>query len=316
MTAPSGVDRERIFRTLTFWLRPAFVLRALTRFQRVAGFDRSIALASSALTAMIPLVIVIGAILPRADDSDAAKRIIDRYHLTGGGAEAVMNVLSPATGTSTDVSVIGTLLVVIAVLSFSRAMQRLFEQTWELPPLSVRNTFNALIWIVGLMSYVFVSGWIHGAVDHPRLGIGANLVMMPVSAVFLVWSGWVLSAHRITWTSLLPFAILGAALLAIYLTAAAVYMPHLFSSYATRYGVIGAVLAMISALFCVMVVVVAAAAMGREVFEELGRIRRGVRPADDEVRREWDALIAEARSRWRTLRDQIDRHRRKHTSSS
>src|SRR5205823_778456 len=37
------VDRERISRTLTFWLRPAFVLRVLSRFQRVAGFDRAIA---------------------------------------------------------------------------------------------------------------------------------------------------------------------------------------------------------------------------------------------------------------------------------
>jgi uncharacterized BrkB/YihY/UPF0761 family membrane protein len=309
MTATSGVDRERIFRTLTFWLRPAFVLRALKRFQRIAGFDRAIALASSALTALIPLGIIIGAILPHADGSDAAQRIIDRYHLSGGGAEAVTNVLAPATGTSTDVSVIGSLLLVVAVLSFSRGAQRLFEQTWELKPLSVRNTVNDLLWIAGLMLYLLVSGWIHGAIDHTRLGIAANLVVMPLSAVFLVWSGGVLSAHRIVWKDLVPFAILGAALLAIYLIGAAVYMPHLFSSYATRYGVIGAVFAMISALFCVMVVVVASAAVGREVFEELGRIRRGVRPPDDEVRREWDAVIDEARSRWRTLRNLIDRHR-------
>jgi uncharacterized BrkB/YihY/UPF0761 family membrane protein len=309
MTATSGVDRERIFRTLTFWLRPAFVLRALKRFQRIAGFDRAIALASSALTALIPLGIIIGAILPHPDGSDAAQRIIDRYHLSGGGAEAVKNVLAPATGTSTDISVIGSLLLVVAVLSFSRGAQRLFEQTWELKPLSVRNTVNDLLWIAGLMLYLLVSGWIHGAIDHTRLGIAANLVVMPLSAVFLVWSGGVLSAHRIVWKDLVPFAILGAALLAIYLIGAAVYMPHLFSSYATRYGVIGAVFAMISALFCVMVVVVASAAVGREVFEELGRIRRGVRPPDDEVRREWDAVIDEARSRWRTLRDLIDRHR-------
>ena len=48
-------DRERVLRTLTFWLRPAFVLRTLNRFQRIAGFDRAVALASSALTALIPL---------------------------------------------------------------------------------------------------------------------------------------------------------------------------------------------------------------------------------------------------------------------
>ena len=70
------------------------------------------------------------------------------------------------------------------------------------------------------------------------------------------------------------------------------YVPHLFSTYATRYGVIGAVFAMISAFFCVMVVVVGSAAAGREVHDELDRIRRGERPAEDEVRRQWDEVTA------------------------
>ena len=39
-------DRERVLRTLTFWLRPEFVLRVVNRFQKVAGFDRAVALAS------------------------------------------------------------------------------------------------------------------------------------------------------------------------------------------------------------------------------------------------------------------------------
>jgi hypothetical protein len=34
-------------RTLTFWLRPAFVLRVLNRFQLIAGFDRAMALAAA-----------------------------------------------------------------------------------------------------------------------------------------------------------------------------------------------------------------------------------------------------------------------------
>ncbi len=75
---------------------------------------------------------------------------------------------------------------------------------------------------------------------------------------------------------------------------------------------IGAVFAMISALFCVMVVTVGSAAAGREVHDELDRIRRGERPAEDEVRRQWDEITAQARSRWDTLRLQIEerRHRR------
>ena len=59
------VHRERVVRMLTFWLRPEFVLRVVNRFQKVAGFDRSIALASAALTATIPLLIVASALASR-----------------------------------------------------------------------------------------------------------------------------------------------------------------------------------------------------------------------------------------------------------
>ena len=162
-----------------------------------------------------------------------------------------------------------------------------------------------------LTAYLAISGWIRSIWDESRLEIGANIVLIPVSAVFLVWTGWILTAKRIERRSLLPFGVVGALLLAAYSTGAALYVPHLFESYATRYGVIGAVFAMISALFCAMVVIVASSALAREVHEELLRIREGKRPPDDEVRREWDALIAESRSRWATVREQIDRRRDK-----
>lgn len=130
-----------------------------------------------------------------------------------------------------------------------------------------------------------------------------------MSAIFLAWSGRVLSDGRIEWSRLKPFAIVGAALVASYLIGAGVYVPHLFSSYASL-GVIGAVLAMISALFALMVVLVVSAVIGREVSKELDRIGRGERPSDDEVKREWNAMIDQARSRWETLRERIDHIRR------
>jgi membrane protein len=306
------VDRERVVRTLTFWLRPEFVLRVINRFQKVAGFDRSIALASGALTAMIPLTILAGAVSSELGGKDAADRIIDRYGLTGGGAEAVRDVFSPPSATSTSLGVIGFLFLMVAVLSFARGVQRLFEQTWEIDSLSVRNTFNGLLWVGGLSVYLALSGFMHAALGRSRLELSAALLATPVSAVFLVWSGWILSAKRIARQQLVAFGILGSSLLALYSVGAAVYVPHLFNVYATRYGVIGVVFAMISALFSAMVIVVGSAAAGREVHDELDRIRRGQRPADDEVRRQWDAVSAEARSRWQTLRAQIQERRRRH----
>ena len=92
----------------------------------------------------------------------------------------------------------------VAALSFSRAVQRLFEQTWELSPLSVRNTFNGLLWIGGLTVYLIVSGVIHGELGYGRLELTAALLDAPVTAVFLVWSGRVLSARRIARQDLHP----------------------------------------------------------------------------------------------------------------
>ena len=160
-----------------------------------------------------------------------------------------------------------------------------------------------------MVLYIGVSWLIHDLIGVGKVQVLANLVTIPVSAAFLAWSGRVLSGRRIAWRSLAPFAIVGGALLALGLILAAIYLPHLFSVYATRYGVIGAVLAMISALFLLMVLIVSAAAVGREVSEELDRIRRGERPPDDEVGQQWDALIAEARSRWQIVRDRLGRIR-------
>ena len=308
--ASTDPSRVRLRRTLTFWLRPEFVLRVVNRFQKVAGFDRSIALASGALTAMIPLTIVASAVASQLGGRETADRLIDRYELTGGGAEAVRDIFAPPSGTSTSVGIVGVFFLLVAVLSFSRAVQRLFEQTWELSPLSVRNTFNGLVWIGGLALYLSVSGAIHGVVGRSRLELGAALLSVPVTAVFLIWSGRVLSAKRIARANLMAFGVLGSVVLGLYSIGATVYVPRLFNTYATRYGVIGAVFAMISALFCVMVVLVSTAAAGREVDDELSRIRRGERPAEDEVRRQWDQVTAQARSRWEMLRVSVNQRRR------
>jgi membrane protein len=303
------LNRERVMRTLTFWLRPEFVLRVIGRFQKVAGFDRSVALASSALTAVIPLTIVTSAFATHFGGKSTADRIITRYELTGGGAEAVKDMFAPASGTSTSLGIVGIFFALIAVLSFTRAMQRLFEQTWELKPLSVRNTVNGLIWAGGLMVYVFISGLIHGLVGDKSVDLAAALVDLPISVVFLAWTGWILTAKRVPWRALIPFALAGAIGIALYSIGARVYVPHLFSVYATRYGVIGAVFAMISAFFAFMVVLVATASAGREILDELERIRRGEKPAEDEVRRQWDEIVGEARSRWEVLRVRVDEYR-------
>src|SRR3954454_20400710 len=113
---PRRLDRERVLRTLTFWLRPEFVMRLANRFQKVVGFDRSMALTSSALTAVIPLAIVTSAFASQLGGKGTAERIIDRYGLTGEGAQAVQDIFSPS-GASTSLGLIGFVFFVVAILS-------------------------------------------------------------------------------------------------------------------------------------------------------------------------------------------------------
>ncbi|MEU6071622.1 MULTISPECIES: YhjD/YihY/BrkB family envelope integrity protein [Streptomyces] len=287
-------------------------MRVINRFQKIVGFDRSMALASSALTALIPLAIVLGVVFDNiAHGNDVANRIITRYHLTGGGAEAVTSLFTPAGETSSSVGVFGVVFLTISALSFARTSQRLFEQTWELKPLSVRNTRKGLWWILALGGYLAVSGWLYAVLPPGRLGLAAALCDVPVTAGFLLWSGRLLSANRIGWVDLFPFAVTASLLTGVYQVGATVYMPRLFNSYASRYGSVGAVFAMISGLFGAMLVIVGSSAIGREVRDELGRIRRGQRPSEREVRRQWDSVVALARSRWQSAREQIPHRRAK-----
>ncbi|MGW3267342.1 YhjD/YihY/BrkB family envelope integrity protein [Streptomyces sp. NPDC001056] len=278
----------------------------LSRFQRIAGFDRSMALASSALTALVPLAILAAAVLTSVGSYDIAQHLVSRYGLTGEGAAAVESLFAPEQEKA-DVSVVGVLFLAVSALSFTRALQRLFEQTWELRSLSVRNTRNGFGWLLSGACYMAASSLVHALPGGGRAHLVSVAAEVPVTAVFLVWSGVLLSARRVAWRDLIPFGITGAVATGLYSVGATLYLPHLFNTSAQRYGVVGAVFAMISALFAVMLCVVGASVVGREIRDELTRISHGERTPDDEVRRQWDAMVDQARSRWRTARGQVTR---------
>ncbi|MFF7635195.1 hypothetical protein ACFZB9_18870 [Kitasatospora sp. NPDC008050] len=293
---------------LTFWLRPAFALRVANRFQKMVGFDRSMALASSGLTALVPLAVLLASVLDRIGHGSVADRTVKRYGLTGGGAEAVRYLFSFPVSAEPGTSVLGVLFLLISALSFARAAQRLFETAWDLAPLSVRNTKNGLLWTLSLAFYLVVLGGLHASLGRGRLELVAAVCQLPVTALFLLWSGRLLSAKRIGRRDLTPFTVIAAGATSAYSVATTVYLPRLFSSYATRYGPIGVVFAMLTELFGVMFVLAGSCATGREVRDELDRIHRGLRPADDEVRRQWAELLHRMREGWQTAR--ADRFRR------
>ncbi len=189
-------------------------------------------------------------------------------------------------------------------------MQRLIERAWGLKPLSLRNSRNAAIWIPGLAVYGIVTGWVGTATGHGLL----HALLLAVDASRSASASWSgpggcsarAGSRRATCCRSRSSSPPASASTGSCRTSA---IPRLFNTYAARYGVIGATFAIISALFGAMFVVVVMTAIGREITEELDRLRRGERPPPDAVRREWDALIADLRERHEELRRQRDEWR-------
>ena len=289
------IDRERVLRTLTFWLRPDFVLRCLRRFQALEGFDRAVALASLAFTAIIPLGIVMSGVI---SDHDVGAQLVDRYGLEGKGATAVRDLFDRSDDLASGFSLFSAFLLLVTILSFSRALQRLFERAWDLEPLSLRNTKNGLMWVLGVVVYSTVTGFVRSAYDRGVMELLTVAALLALGLVFVVFTGITLSNRRLTRHQLMPAATLVVALGAIFAVGGDIYVPRLFNSYADRYGAVGAVFAMISWLFVLMIALVGAVAAGREVWAELEAIRRGDRPSHAQIEAEWASVrrrVAELR---------------------
>ena len=214
------------------------------------------AIAAQAFTALIPLLILVGALAP--DQDVVSDAVIGRFRLGGDASAAVRKVFEHPAGASTGV--LSVLLLVFSGVSLTRRLQRMYQQAWELPPnKGLRNSLNALLGLATLVIEIALlyfarslvrplpTGWILGA---PLTALGAVLLWTSIP--------WLLLDRRLRWTSLLPAGVLTAAGTAVYGVATTVYMPQLFETYSRRYGLFGVTLALVGWLLCISFIVVAA----------------------------------------------------------
>jgi membrane protein len=237
------------------------VLRAwLDRLVAVQFVDRSVALGSLAFTAIVPLLVISAAFLPGTDG--LASALIDRFHLSGSSAALVRSVFAQPDDVRQSVSWLSVLLLVVSSLSFTRALQRVYELAWELPVRGLRGTRAGLTWLGGvvLWSTVFaaVRQWLvdlGGPFDALVVLLGGNVALW-------LWSPYVLLAQRVDWRRLLPTALLTAGAMTAISVASVVYMPEAIDRSAGAYGPIGIAIALVSWLVGIGFALVVSAAVG------------------------------------------------------
>lgn len=224
--------------------------------------DRSVALGSLAFTAAIPLGLVVAAVLPGTDRDAFAEALIDRFHLSGDAARSVQQVFAPADDVKQSLSIVGAVLVVIAALSFTRALQRVFERAWGLPSLGYRATPAGVTWLGAMIVWITVFGSLRSWLEGQGGPLLALVVAITFGAVAALWSPFLLLSRRVPWRRLVPTALLTAVASLGLSIASAVYMPTAVEESADRYGTIGIAIALVSWLVTIGFAIVLCAAIG------------------------------------------------------
>jgi membrane protein len=236
-----------------------FGLRSLRRFVQIEGPQQATVLAAQAFTSLIPFLVVAAAIGP--GDDDLSDRIIERFSLDGSAARSVRALFNDAGEVESAVTWVGIVILVLSTLSFTRAMQRMFQRAYATKPGSVRDAWRGLAWLGGLAVWLAILSPLR---DELR-DVGGIVFAVAVSGVagFVLWL-WTptILLGTIEWRRLVPGAIVSAVLGAIASVASAIYVPILMTWSADRYGLIGIAFSMQSWLLVLGFVAVVGAVIG------------------------------------------------------
>ena len=262
----------------------SFVVACLVRFVQINGRDRILSLGGQAFTAVVPAIIVVASF--SSDPNALGDRLIERLGLTGSAADAVQELFAQPPGSTGAVTALGILILFFSFLSFIRALQRTYEAAWELPPAGLRGTLHGLS-SVALFVLLLVLIGLLGTLSR-SLPAG-QLITLPlkviVSALLWLQLQRMLLSRRVSRRQLRPGAVVAGLMQVVTSVYAATYLPHLVSTDADRYGVIGVTFALLTWLIVVAAGIVAIAVVSAEAGF---RQRQRLAAAEGQVLRQTD----------------------------
>jgi len=156
------------------------------------------------------------------------------------------------------VTVLGIALLLVSALSFTRALQRLYELAFGLPSLGLRNSQWGLLWLVVVCVETVARPWLLGGLSGTLELIGS----LALGIATWLATPYLLLGRRIAWKRLAPttlLSVLGMTAVGVW---SEIWLPHTISASAAQYGLIGIGFALLTWLVGVGVVLVLATTGG------------------------------------------------------
>lgn len=243
----------------------SFAGRCVRRFLLMSGIDRCIVLASQALTALIPLLILVTTLVPSGQENILANTVITKFGLSGDSAAAVEQLFKTPENASSSVNVFSALLLVFSGVSFTRRLQTMYLTAWERDKMGVRSSFFAALGLAALLAEFTLIYIIRTLV---RRLPGDWLWMLPLSAItgLVIWTSipYLLMHRQVHWRRLLAAGAISSAGIAVFGVATTIYMPPLIARYSNEFGLFGITIALLGWLLSASAVIVSSAAVGAE----------------------------------------------------
>lgn len=220
--------------------------------------DRGLAMSSKAFVVLLPLAILTGAIVQGQSLGDS---LVDRFDLTGSGAEAARTLFESPDAVRASISIFGVAILVFGSLSLARGLERIYLDAWELES-EGGSILRRLGWIASVVGFLSIAGPIRAYLDDIGVRLELAAVNVALGTAMWMWTPYLLLAQRIPARELLPTGLLTAVATTGLGIASLVYMPTVVSTNAERYGLIGVAFAIVSWLFAYACAIIAAIVIG------------------------------------------------------
>ena len=240
------------------------VRMALDDLLRVEFIDRMVVVAAQSLFAMVPLFVVIAAFSPEFVRDRVLTQVSDVMAIHGSALDAIESVMS-AEEIRTQTGLVGLVVVLLSATTYARALQRLYERTWQQPHiggmLGMRRSF---LWIVGCVAYLEVLTLVLAALSVlPGAGLWRLVGQVAAGTALWWWTQYVLLRGREPWRNLLPGALLTSVALAALTRLSEVFMPPYVAANVSQFGALGLVFAASTWLLVFGGILVVACVLGR-----------------------------------------------------
>jgi membrane protein len=252
----------------------------IERFISVGFVQSGVVLAAQAFMALFPLLIGIVALAPPRVGDAMADYMRDRMGMAGDPSEDVQHLVASRDDLRGGITVFGLIVVLASATSFTRALQRAYEHSWQLPKGGVRGSIRGLFWLLGLTIYLVMLAIVLQLTKSQDLGIVIlHDGVVIASALGLWWmTPFLLLCGRVQLRALAFTAILTALVVVIAGLVSTVVMPRIVSSNEKQFGTIGVVFAAQSWLVVMGGIIVGAAIVGAVATQSegwLGTLARG-----------------------------------------